>query len=176
MMKVVLYWFYQSLAPFNILTVEGCSQRRLFRNFSNRVFSPCQSDDKMWWKCCRADFRSVWDHSICWLSKGILDFLDICVTTPFALCNFKKTSAMRIMFICKILKTWCSLQKSRKNWQKCFCFLDNFFRIGCCNFFLISREYLSLAVNVLTTSPKIPDITKRESFQPNFPESHWKIL
>ena len=37
-----------------------------------------------------------------------------------------------------------------------------------------SRQYLSSAVNVLTTSPNISHITKRDIFQPNFPQSDEK--
>ena len=36
------------------------------------------SDETVWWKCCRADFSSVWDSLTCWLSQGVLKrgFLD----------------------------------------------------------------------------------------------------
>ena len=52
-----------------------------------------KSDEKIWWKCCRADFRSVWATLACWLSSGVLKrgLLDICLTTSFEIRNFGNT-------------------------------------------------------------------------------------
>ena len=59
-----------------------------------------------------------------------------------------------------------------KNVEKVFCFLDNWFWIGCGKFSLLQTEYLPSAVNVLANSPKLLDITKRDIFQPSFPQSN----
>ena len=40
---------------------------------------------------------------------------------------------------------------------------------------VLGRQCLSLAVNVLTNSPKISDITKRDMLQLNFCESNEKL-
>ena len=37
-MKVLSRRFYQSFGPFNVLTVKGCSETLLFREWSNEVF------------------------------------------------------------------------------------------------------------------------------------------
>ena len=59
-----------------------------------------------------------------------------------------------------------------KNVEKVFCFLDNWIWIGCGKFLLLQTKYLSSAVNVLANSPKLLDITKRNIFQPSFPQSN----
>ena len=46
--------------------------------------------------------------------------------------------------------------------EKIFRLVDNFIWIACRKFFLLQREYLSPTVHVLTNSPKISNITKRE--------------
>ena len=53
-------------------------------------------------------------------------------------------------------------------WQKAFGFLDNCIWIGCMKFSLILREYFSWAVNVLTKSPSVANLTKRDLFQLNW--------
>ena len=69
----------------------------------------------------------------------------------------------------KMLKIWSTFQKNlEKNWQKCFCFLDDCLWIGSVKFSLLRKEYLSSVVNMLTDSPKILHITKRNFFQLNF--------
>ena len=45
------------------------------------------------------------------------------------------------------------------------CFLDNGVRIGGLKLFLLRREYLSLAVNVLTNTYKAFHLTKTEFFR-----------
>ena len=53
----------------------------------------------------------------------------------------------------------------RKMEKNDFCFSDNSIWIGCVKLSLLRREYLPLAVNVLTNSIKILCSTKRDSFQ-----------
>ena len=59
--------------------------------------------------------------------------------------------------------------------KKHFCFLDNSISIGSPKLSLLQREYLSSVVNVLTNSPKSPDITKREMFELKFWQSEEQI-
>ena len=49
-----------------------------------------------------------------------------------------------------------------------FHLLDNCICIGCVEISLLKTGFLSLAVNMLTISPKILHITKRDFFQLNF--------
>ena len=37
-MKVLAWRFYKSLVPFNMLSVEGCSEKVFFREGSNQLF------------------------------------------------------------------------------------------------------------------------------------------
>ena len=70
-------------------------------------------------------------------------------------------------FFWKSSKLNLNLENRKKTWEKLF-FPDNCIW-GCCyKLFLLRREYLLLAVNGIRNSPKILDITKRESFQLNF--------
>ena len=54
-----------------------------------------------------------------------------------------------------------------KNSEKSFSFLDNDSWICCGKFFLLQGEYWSSAVNVLTNTPKVEDVTKTDIFQLN---------
>ena len=38
MMKMLSFRFYKIVGPFNMLTVEGCSETVFFREWSNQVF------------------------------------------------------------------------------------------------------------------------------------------
>ena len=58
-----------------------------------------------------------------------------------------------------------TFQKCRKTFRKLFLFLDNSVWLGCVKLFLLTREYLSSAVNVLRNSLKIFHITKIDFFQ-----------
>ena len=53
------------------------------------------------------------------------------------------------------------------NWERSFCFLDNW---------MDNLNGLWAAVNMLTNSAEISDITKKEIFQLNFPWSYEQIL
>ena len=65
----------------------------------------------------------------------------------------------------KMFKIWCRFQKWSRKVRNIFSFLGNFIWIGYVKFSLLPREYLSLAVNVLTQSHKISGINKRNFFQ-----------
>ena len=69
-------------------------------------------------------------------------------------------------FFFENVQNWIWVSKMRKqNGEKVFCFWDIWIWTCYIKLFLLSREYLSSAVNLLTNSPKILYITKRDFFQ-----------
>ena len=62
-----------------------------------------------------------------------------------------------------------------KNLEKVFCFKDNGGWTYCVKIFILRREYVYSAVNVLTNSPNILDLTKADFFQLNLSQIHGKI-
>ena len=54
-------------------------------------------------------------------------------------------------------------------------FWDNGVRIGCVNLFLLRREYLSSAVNVLTNTYKALHLTKTDFFRLNYLQNDHEI-
>ena len=66
-------------------------------------------------------------------------------------------------------------KKKAERLERVFCFLDDCIEIDCCKFSLSQREYLSSAVNLLTSSAKILDITKWDILQLYFPCSYEQI-
>ena len=52
--------------------------------------------------------------------------------------------------------------------ENVFCLWDNCISIGCVKLSLLRREYLSLAVNVLTNCFQILHVTKGDIFRINF--------
>ena len=125
------------------------------------------SDLKIWKKCRSLDFNSAWNRLPCCLRKDLPkpDLLDIRLTTSFAVCNFGDTQALGVIFFWKCWKFNLDFRKTEKNREKVFCFWDNCIWNDCLKGSLFRREYLSLAVIVLTNSPKILHITKRDFFQ-----------
>ena len=127
--------------------------------------------------CCLADFDSVSARLPCYFLKGPLkrDFLDIYLTTFFGLHKFKKTSAMRVIFFLKTFKIeskfWKTKKKKKKR-KKVFCFWGNCIWRCCYKSSVLRRQYLSLAVNVLTNSPNILHITKRDFVRLSCLHSH----
>ena len=69
---------------------------------------------------------------------------------------------MRIHFFFQNVQNLMQIPKKKKaeRLERVFCFLDDCIEIDCCKFSLSQREYLSSAVNLLTSSAKILDITK----------------
>ena len=76
--------------------------------------------------------------------------------------NFKKTKSMRVMFIFKMLRVSARFQKWSKKLRKSFCWLDNCIWIGIVKLSLLRTGYFSSAANVLTSSPKILHVNKRD--------------
>ena len=103
------------------------------------------------------------------LVKGPLkrDFLDIYLIMLFGVCQFKNTSAMRIIFFWKCSKLNLDFENAQKKWEKVLCFRDNCIWRCCNKLCLLRREYLSSAVNVLANNLKILHITKRDFFHLN---------
>ena len=62
-----------------------------------------------------------------------------------------------------------------KNAEKFFCFKDNGVWTFCVKVCILLREYVYPAVNVLTNSPNILDLTKADLFQLNLSQIHGKI-
>ena len=60
-----------------------------------------------------------------------------------------------------------NLQTTKKKKENIFRFSDNCIWKGCYKLSLLRREYLLLAVNELTNSPKILHITRRDLFNMN---------
>ena len=82
---------------------------------------------------------------------------------------------MRVTFFSKRLKFDVDSKNGVKNWEKIFCFWDNYIWIDCCKISLLPREYFSLTVDVLTNSPKHLHITNRDIFRVSSPDNDKKI-
>ena len=74
---------------------------------------------------------------------------------------------MKVIFFWKCSKFNENLRNAEKNWEKVFSFWDTSILISCVKLSLLRREYLSLAVIVLTNSLEILDNTKRDFFELN---------
>ena len=124
----------------------------------------------MWQSCCPSDFNSVWARSPCHLWKGPLkqDLLDIYLTTFFGVSKSENTSAMRVIFFRKCSKWNLNLENVKKHSQNIFGFWDNIIWKSCYKLSLLRRQYLLSAVNGLTNSPKILNITQRDFFNRNY--------
>ena len=62
-----------------------------------------------------------------------------------------------------------------KNPEKVFYLNDNGVWTCCVKVFILRPEYVYSAVNVLTNSPNISDMTKADFFQLNLSQVHGKI-
>ena len=153
------------------------TKRHVFR------LNSLHSDQKIWQRCWGADFNSVWDRLPCLLLKGLLkwDFLAICLTTSFAVCNFPSAifeCLLRVLSMSAIFDFKCSkfnsTSKNAQNKSEKFCyFLDKCMWIDCFKLPLLSIEYFSSAVNVVTNSTEILHIIKRDFSRLNCLHSDW---
>ena len=124
----------------------------------------------MWTRCSDTDLNSAWARLPCCLSKGPLkrDFLDIYMTT------FSESVISEIQhlsgssFCSKYLKLHLDLKNAAKNYGEIFCYLDNCIWIGIVKLSLLRTGYFSSVANVLTSSPKIWHVNKKEFFEHNF--------
>ena len=65
-------------------------------------------------------------------------------------------------------------RKAAKNWEKVFCFRENYIWIGIVKLSLLRTGYFSSPGNVLTSSPQILHVNKRDFFQLNwFGSDEW---
>ena len=71
-----------------------------------------------------ADFSSVWDPLTRLLPKGVLkqELSRIQITTFFRINNYKNINVVKVIFVFKMLKLLCRLQKCNKSSRKCFWF------------------------------------------------------
>ena len=117
--------------------------------------------------CCDGDFKSSWARLPCCLSKDPLkrDFLDIDLTT-FSESVISKIQNLRgLTFFPKFNLDF---KNAAQNWEKMFCFWGNCIRIDIVKVSLLRTGYLKSASNVLTSSPKIWHVNKRDFFRLNW--------
>ena len=86
----------------------------------------------------------------------------------FRVGNFANTKAMRVIFFSKYSKFQLDFKKEGKILRKTFCFSDNCIWICTVKLSLLRSGYFSLGDNVLTSSPKIGHVNKRDFFEHNF--------
>ena len=148
-----------------------CSQKLQGFQIHLDGYFPTQFLSKWWNNVMELLWGSFSDSLICWLSQGVLkiSFLDIWLTLSFAVSNFENTYPMWVIFFSKCSKFDVDFRYPAKNWQNIFCFLDYCSWIGCGKFFLLQRESLSSAVDVITKTPRISDTS---IFQLNFSQRH----
>ena len=90
----------------------------------------------------------------------------------FGACNFGNTKSYEgHLFFQRVQNFRYAVKKFQnavKKLEKVFCFIDNCIKIGISKLSLWRTRYFSLRANVLTTSPKIWLVNKRDFFQLNF--------
>ena len=92
----------------------------------------------------------------------------------FRVRNFGNTKAVRVIFFFQMYKIEFRFQKFSEKLRKIFFFWDNCIWIGIVKLSLLRTGYFSSAANVLTNSPKIWHINKRDFLEHNFFASdHW---
>ena len=77
-------------------------------------------------------------------------------------------------FFSKCSKFCLNFKAAMKIWQKAFNSLHKRIWVGCKKFSLLEREYLSLAVNMLTNSSNILYLTKKDVFPSHLISQWWK--
>ena len=117
-----------------------------------------------------ADFKSSWARLPCCLSKVLLkrDFLDIYLTTFSESVISKLQNLWGLSFVSKCSKFQLDFKNAVKNCENLLCFWDHWIWIGIIKLSLLRTGYFSSVANVLTSSPKILHVNKRDFFQLNF--------
>ena len=95
----------------------------------------------------------------------------VSVTTSFGVNNFRKTKVVRFIFFSKCSKFILDSKNAIEKQQNVFGFLVNCVWIGKDKPHLLGQEYSPSAVNVLTSSPKISDLTKNDFCKLNLAEN-----
>ena len=128
------------------------------------------SDQRIRERWCDADFKSAWARLRRCLLKDSLKrhFLDIYLTTFSECVNSEIQNLWGSSFFWNHLKFKLDFKNSTQNSQKIFCFWDNCIWISIVKLSLLGTGYFSSAANVLTSSPKIWHVNKREFFQLHF--------
>ena len=87
----------------------------------------------------------------------------------FGLRNLENTKSMTVIFLVKYFKISFRFEKcSKKVRNTFFCFWDDCIWICIVKLSLLRTGYFSSATNVLTSSPKILHVNKRDFFQLNW--------
>ena len=120
----------------------------------------------MWWRCepCLGTFTMLLVEASS--ETGLFRHLSNHV---FRVRNFGNTKAVRIIFCSKMFKIESRFQKCSQKLREIFCFWDNSIWIGIVKLSLLGTGKFSSASNVLTSSPKIFHVNKRDFFQLNWP-------
>ena len=139
--------------------------------FSNSI--SFGSDRRIWQRLCDEHFNSSWAHSPCCLSKGPLkrDFLEIYVTTFSESIILEIQKLLGSSFFSEWSKFNLDFINAGKNWENLFCFWDNCIWIAIVRLSLLRTGYFSSAAKVLTSSPMIWHVNKKEFLEYNFPAS-----
>ena len=103
------------------------------------------------------------------------DFLDIYLTTFFRVRNFRNSYPMRLIFFWKCSNFDVYLKNAHKNSKNFFFFCDKSIWIVWIELFLLKREYLSSAVNVLAKSLNSLHVTRSFFFQLNYLQNRGRI-
>ena len=101
-------------------------------------------------------------------------FRNVCVYV-FEVRNFVKTKSMRVIFFSKCSNFHEHFKNAAKNLEKGFSFWDNGIWIRIVKLSLLLTGYFSSGTNVLTSSPKILHVNKRDFFQLNWLDSYQRI-
>ena len=123
----------------------------------------------LWQRCCDADVDSACARLPCCLTKGLLkrDFLDVYLTTFLEFVFSKIQNLWGSPFLKNGLKLNIHFKNAGNNSENVFSFWDNCIWIGIVKLSLFRTGYFSSAANVLTSSPTIWHVNKRDLFQLN---------
>ena len=92
----------------------------------------------------------------------------------FGVRNIGTGKAVRVIFFLKMLKIQSRFQKWSRKLRETFYCLDNWIWIVSVKLSLLRGGFFSPAANVLTSSPKICHVNKRNFFEQNFlPSDKW---
>ena len=140
----------QCFGPFMMLPVKTSSETGICRHLSNHFIQK---------------YISYGSHLFCKCSKFNADFKK-CTSIPW----FRKNMSYGThVFFWKCSKFNGIFQNEREYSEKVLLsFWDKSIWTGCIKFFLLRREYLPSAVNVLTNNRKILHVTKRYFFEHNY--------
>ena len=125
------------------------------------------SDQWIWWRWCDAGFNSCRAGLPCCLPKGPLkwDFLAIYLTTFSESVISDIQNLWGSSFCSKCLKFNLDFENVAKIWEKDFSFWYNWNWIGILKWSIWRTRYFSSAADVLTRSPKIWHVNKRDFFE-----------